>query len=55
MSAQEEKPASTKKQFGKGEREIAHHSQAAQKYYPAEDQPQPRKVSRTVEERALSR
>lgn len=33
------------KKFGKGEREIPHHSQKAKKYYPAEDESKPRKVS----------
>lgn len=33
------------KKFGKGEREIPHHSQKAKKYYPAEDERKPRKVS----------
>lgn len=33
------------KKFGKGEREVPHHSQKAKKYYPAEDESKPRKVS----------
>lgn len=37
-------PASTTKKFGKGEREVPHHSQKAKKWYPAEDESKPRKV-----------
>jgi hypothetical protein len=33
------------KKFGKGERTIPHPSQKAQKWYPAEDEQQPKKVS----------
>ena len=36
--------AQTKK-FGKGERTIPHHSQKAQKWYPVDDEAQPKKVS----------
>jgi large subunit ribosomal protein L6e len=36
--------AQTKK-FGKSERTIPHHSQKAQKWYPVDDEPQPKKVS----------
>lgn len=32
------------KKFGKGERSVPHHSEKAQKWYPAEDDAQPRKV-----------
>ena len=44
-----EKPSSSEptgqtKKFGKGEREIPHHSQKAKKYYPAEDESKPKKV-----------
>jgi len=42
-------PAGNTKQFGKGgERHIPHHSTKAKKYYPAEDEVQPRKVRKTV-------
>lgn len=33
------------KKFGKGERIVPHPSQKAQKWYPVEDEPQPKKVS----------
>lgn len=33
------------KQFGKGERTVPHPSQKAQKWYPVDDEPQPKKVS----------
>lgn len=36
--------ASQTKKFGKGDREIPHHSQKAQKYYPVEDENQHKKV-----------
>lgn len=39
--------AQTKK-FGKGERTIPHHSQKAQKWYPVDDESQPKKVRKTV-------
>ncbi|GAM41530.1 60S ribosomal protein [Talaromyces pinophilus] len=39
--------AQTKK-FGKGERTIPHHSQKAQKWYPVDDEAQPKKVRKTV-------
>lgn len=41
-SDKENKPQS--KQFGKGKREVPHHSQKAPKYYPAEDQVIQKKV-----------
>lgn len=46
MSSKQEssKPASQTKKFGKGEREIPHHTQKAQKYYPAEDESKPKTV-----------
>lgn len=45
MSAKrEEQPASKTKKFGKGEREIPHHTQKAKKFYPAEDESKPKKV-----------
>jgi len=49
MSAKHESstPAGKTKKFGKGERQIPHHSQKAKKYYPAEDEIKPRKVSST--------
>ena len=39
-----ETPAGKTKKFGKGERQIPHHSQKAKKYYPAEDVVKPKKV-----------
>ncbi|KAL9109361.1 MAG: hypothetical protein Q9227_005991 [Pyrenula ochraceoflavens] len=36
------------KKFGKGERTIPHHTQKASKWYPAEDEAQPRKARKTV-------
>lgn len=36
---------STQKTFGKSTREVPHHSQKAQKWYPATDEPKPKKVS----------
>ncbi|EED24173.1 60S ribosomal protein L6 [Talaromyces stipitatus ATCC 10500] len=39
--------AQTKK-FGKGERTIPHHSQKAQKWYPVDDESQPKKVRKTA-------
>ncbi|KAK2750526.1 hypothetical protein FQN55_002127 [Onygenales sp. PD_40] len=36
------------KKFGKGERTIPHASQKAQKWYPTEDEPQPKKVRKTI-------
>lgn len=44
LEANNRQTASTKKQFGKGEREIAHHSQKAKKWYPAEDEVKPKQV-----------
>jgi len=41
-------PAATKKKFGKGEREVPHHTLKAKKWYPAEDESQPKKVRKTV-------
>ena len=47
MSTQQDSsvPAGTTKKFGKGEREIPHHTQKAKKYYPAEDESKPKRVS----------
>lgn len=42
--------ASVKKQFGKGEREIPHHSQKAKKWYPVEDEVKPKKVSEILKQ-----
>jgi large subunit ribosomal protein L6e len=39
--------AQTKK-FGKSERTIPHHSQKAQKWYPVDDEPQPKKVRKSI-------
>jgi hypothetical protein len=36
------------KKFGKGERTIPHYSQKAQKWYPVDDESQPKKVSTTL-------
>jgi len=36
------------KKFGKGERTVPHPSQKAQKWYPVEDEPQPKKVRKTI-------
>jgi large subunit ribosomal protein L6e len=38
------RPAGQKKTFGKSTREVPHHSQKAKKWYPAEDEVQPKKV-----------
>jgi large subunit ribosomal protein L6e len=38
------RPASQKKTFGKSTREVPHHTQKAKKWYPAEDEVQPKKV-----------
>ncbi|MCJ1372343.1 hypothetical protein MMC20_003567 [Loxospora ochrophaea] len=50
MSAKQESTASAgkTKKFGKGEREIPHHTQKAKKYYPAEDERQPKKVHKSI-------
>ncbi|KAL8642902.1 MAG: hypothetical protein Q9226_008453 [Calogaya cf. arnoldii] len=50
MSAQKgsEKPTSQTKKFGKGEREVPHHSQKAKKFYPAEDESKPKKVRKSI-------
>ncbi|KAL8891484.1 MAG: hypothetical protein Q9215_001528 [Flavoplaca cf. flavocitrina] len=50
MSAQKgsEKPGSQTKKFGKGEREIPHHTQKAKKFYPAEDEKKPKKVRKSI-------
>lgn len=37
--------SSTTKKFGKGERTVLHHTQKASRFYPAYDEPQPKKVS----------
>lgn len=39
-----EQKASTSKTFAKGKRDVPHSSQKAKKYYPAEDEKQPKKV-----------
>ena len=38
-------PAATQKKFGKSTREVPHPTQQAQKWYPAEDTPEPKTVS----------
>ncbi|RMZ83888.1 hypothetical protein DV737_g1424, partial [Chaetothyriales sp. CBS 132003] len=37
-----------KKQFGKGERHVPHHSQKASKWYPAHTEPTPRKTRKAI-------
>ncbi|KAI1176731.1 ribosomal protein L6e-domain-containing protein [Nemania sp. FL0916] len=39
---------STQKKFGKSTREVPHHTQKAQKWYPATDEPKPKKVRKTL-------
>ncbi|KAJ2994770.1 hypothetical protein NUW58_g1462 [Xylaria curta] len=39
---------STQKKFGKSTREVPHPSQKAQKWYPATDEPKPKKVRKTL-------
>jgi len=39
-----DKTGPTTKKFGKGERTVHHHTQKARRYYPAEDEAQPKKV-----------
>ncbi|CAF9935944.1 MAG: hypothetical protein HETSPECPRED_009956 [Heterodermia speciosa] len=50
MSTQQDPgvPSSTTKKFGKGEREIPHHTQKAKKYYPAEDESSPKRVRKSI-------
>ncbi|KAI9839897.1 MAG: hypothetical protein M1819_000089 [Sarea resinae] len=48
MSAPSETPAGVTKKFGKGEREVPHPSQKAKKWYPAEDDNQPKKVRKSI-------
>ncbi|KAI4126696.1 MAG: hypothetical protein LQ338_003636 [Usnochroma carphineum] len=43
-----ERPKSTTKKFGKGEREVPHHTQKAKKFYPAEDESKPKKVRKSI-------
>ncbi|KAL8656274.1 MAG: hypothetical protein Q9210_000365 [Variospora velana] len=43
-----EQPASKTKKFGKGEREVPHHTQKAKKFYPAEDESKPKKVRKSI-------
>jgi len=40
--------APTSKQFGKSTREVPHHSEKAQKWYPADDEAGPKKVRKAV-------
>jgi len=40
----------TKKKFGKGEREVPHHTQKAKKWYPAEDEVAARKTRKSIRE-----
>ncbi|KAI1345138.1 ribosomal protein L6e-domain-containing protein [Xylariaceae sp. FL0016] len=39
---------STQKKFGKSTREVPHHSQKAQKWYPAQDEPKPKTVRKAL-------
>ncbi|KAI9851991.1 MAG: hypothetical protein M1824_002207 [Vezdaea acicularis] len=41
-------PSSTKKKFGKSEREVPHHTHKAKKWYPAEDEQRRKKVRKTI-------
>ena len=54
MSATLEATRPAKKKFGKGEREIPHHSQKAKKWYPVEDELKPRKVCGSLPIQSLS-
>jgi large subunit ribosomal protein L6e len=47
MSAASEatRPVHQKKAFGRSSRVVPHHSQKARKWYPVEDEAQPKKVS----------
>ncbi|KAI9842783.1 MAG: 60S ribosomal protein L9 [Thelocarpon superellum] len=40
--------SSTKKKFGKGQREVPHHTQKAKKWYPAEDETQLKTVRKSI-------
>ncbi|KAI1008011.1 hypothetical protein K3495_g220 [Podosphaera aphanis] len=42
------RPVGTTKTFGKSTREIPHHSQKAKKWYPVEDESQPKKVRKSI-------
>ncbi|KUJ20376.1 putative 60S ribosomal protein L6-B [Mollisia scopiformis] len=42
------RPAAQTKTFGKSTREVPHHSQKAKKWYPAEDEAQPKKVRKSI-------
>ncbi|PMD17495.1 putative 60S ribosomal protein L6-B [Hyaloscypha hepaticicola] len=42
------RPAGQKKTFGKSTREVPHHTQKAKKWYPAEDEVQPKKVRKSI-------
>ncbi|KAL9028949.1 MAG: hypothetical protein Q9196_002755 [Gyalolechia fulgens] len=48
MKQGSEPPASETKKFGKGEREVPHHTQRAKKFYPAEDENKPKKVRKSI-------
>ncbi|CAJ2501792.1 Uu.00g046450.m01.CDS01 [Anthostomella pinea] len=39
---------STQKKFGKSTREVPHHSEKAQKWYPAEDEPKPKTTRKAL-------
>lgn len=53
MSATLEATRPTKKKFGKSEREVPHHTHKAKKWYPAEDEIQPKKVGRELSDSLL--
>ncbi|KAE8453794.1 hypothetical protein EG329_009306 [Mollisiaceae sp. DMI_Dod_QoI] len=42
------RPAGQTKTFGKSTREVPHHTQKAKKWYPAEDESQPKKVRKSI-------
>jgi len=42
------RPAGQTKTFGKSTREVPHHTQKAKKWYPAEDEAQPKKVRKSI-------
>jgi large subunit ribosomal protein L6e len=43
--AETTKQASASKKIGSSTREVPHHTEKAKKWYPAEDEPTPKKVS----------
>jgi large subunit ribosomal protein L6e len=53
MPDQQEKHAPTSKKFGKGQRSVPHPSEKASKYYPAEEDSQPKKARKSIRETKL--